>query len=494
MIDIDKINLPNTVLVTGAKGFVGGYVTRYLHKFGIKVKAMVRPGTDITEFKEIGIETVEADLLDPQSLDRAVQGVEGVLHIAALFRRAGLSKTEFYNVNATGTKSLLDACVKANVPRFVHCSTIGVHSHIDQPPGDETTPYSPSDMYQESKVDGEKIALKYMRSGKISGIVIRPAMIYGPGDLRILKLFKTIAENRFLFIGPCTAYTHFIDVRDLARAFTLGLAHQDINGEVFIIAGQESFPLKEAVRRIAKIMGVRCPKLHIPIKPLQIAGMICENICRPFKIQPPIFRRRVDFFIKNRYFNTSKAERMLGFKSLLSFNQELEDIISWYHNNNFFHLSNYPFSITEFNPLGTAALPKHPLDPITINNLPVSSTDLSVCQIVRDLDGVIRQWNRGAEEIYGWHRWEAEGRIIHPLLNTEFSPSIQTIYSQLFSSGYWRGTLIHYTKAGKRVAMHCLWRCIVTDKESTPIIIETNSADETAIDKLMNCANLIMPT
>ncbi len=318
------------VLVTGAGGFVGSVLVDALLRQGVRVRAMVHSLSRQGDLAGKAGEGVAADLSDLESLRRAVVGVRYVYHIASIFRQAGLPESVFHDVNATGTARLLDACIEAGVQRVIHCSTVGVLGHINHPPADENTPFNPGDMYQRSKMDGENIALDYFRSGRIKGVVIRPAMIYGPGDERTLKMFRMIAHRRFFFVGPGKALVHFIDVRDLAQAFILAMEKSALNGEVYIVAGPRALPLVELVEIIARELGVPPLRLHLPVRPMQMLGSLCEAVCTPFRIQPPIFRRRVDFYTKNRAFDCRKAHRDLGFAPAQSLEQEIRDIITDY--------------------------------------------------------------------------------------------------------------------------------------------------------------------
>jgi nucleoside-diphosphate-sugar epimerase len=179
-------------------------------------------------------------------------------------------------------------------------------------------------------VEAEKLALTYYRSGKMRGAVIRPAMVYGAGDTRHLKLFRMIARGRFFYVGAGDKSVHFIDIRDLAKGFLLAMQQEEVSGESYHIAGERPMTLKQAVDTIAKYLGVKEPWLHLPKKPLQWAGSLCELVCRPFGISPPLYRRRVDFFTKARFFDTEKAKRELGFIPRQSFEGEIRDAVAWY--------------------------------------------------------------------------------------------------------------------------------------------------------------------
>ena len=200
---------------------------------------MVRNPAQAEPLERLGVEVVFADLQKPETLPAAVQGVTNLYHVASLFRAAGLPETVFHDINAEGTRRLLDSAIAAGVKRFVHCSTGGVLGHIKNPPADENAPYNPGDAYQRSKLEGEKIAMEYFRSGKIRGVVIRPAMVYGPGDTRNLKMFRMIARGKFFYVGDGKTKVHFVDVRDLARGFILAMEHDELNAEIYHVPGAE---------------------------------------------------------------------------------------------------------------------------------------------------------------------------------------------------------------------------------------------------------------
>lgn len=323
-----------TYLVTGAAGFVGNHLVRHLKSEGIRVRAMVRKPDQAAALKNLADEVVLADLQDQESLPAAVEGCAGIYHIAAVFRQEGIPDETFRAINADGVRHMIDAAAAAGVPRFVHCSTNGVHSDIDHPPADENYPFNPGDIYQQTKLEGEQIAMEAFRDEVIKGVILRPTMIYGPGDQRTLKLFRMIARRRFFYVGPGEALTHWVDVRDLACAFQLAMEANDLNAEVFLIGGERYMTLKENTREIASQLGVPEPRLHLPIRPMMALAHLTEIVCKPLGIEPPLFRRRVAFFIKNRAYDISKSREMLKFNPRQGFAGEIRDIIAAYRASN----------------------------------------------------------------------------------------------------------------------------------------------------------------
>jgi nucleoside-diphosphate-sugar epimerase len=291
---------------------------------------MVRQPAQAAELASLTDDVVVADLKDPATLAPAVEGINGVYHVAALFRLEGVPESEFWQINAEGVRHMMDAAIAAGVRRFVHCSTNGVHSDIDDPPADESAPFKPGDIYQETKLEGEKIAMRYFSEGRIDGVVLRPTMIYGPGDARTLKLFRMIAKRRFFYVGSGRALTHWVDVRDVAQAFRLAMEAEHINAEAFLIGGRSYHELRENVREISSALDVPEPGLHIPAAPMMALAHVVERVCKPLRIEPPLFPRRVSFFLKNRAYDISKAKEMLGYEPAQDFRGEIEDIISAY--------------------------------------------------------------------------------------------------------------------------------------------------------------------
>jgi len=276
------------------------------------------------------MEIVEGDIRDVDAHVELVEGADVVYHIAAMFREAKFPESDYLAVNRDATVQLARAAQDAGVRRFVHCSTIGVHGDIEEPPGNENSPFRPGDPYQRTKLAGEEALLAFGREVGLETVVVRPASIYGPGDLRLLKLFKMIHKGRWFVLGSGDALFHLVYVEDLVDGFVRAAHADGVNGEVFIVAGGEAVTQDELAARIARIMGVRDRFPHFPAWPFQILGSLVEAICVPLRIDPPIYRRRVDFFTKSRSFSIEKAEKMLSYEPQVSVDVGLARTFAWY--------------------------------------------------------------------------------------------------------------------------------------------------------------------
>ena len=319
------------VLVTGATGFTGGHLARALAERGHAVRALVRPTPATTpEFGHPGIEAVPGDLRDRASLERAAAGVDVVYHIAALYRAAGLRDEVYRAVNATAVRTLIEAARAGGARRVVHCSTVGVHGDVEAPPANEDAPLRPGDVYQRTKLEGETIARDAAAATGVEVVIARPTGIYGPGDRRLLKLFRGVARRRFVVLGSGRIFYHLTYVDDLIEGFRLCGELAQAAGRTYILGGPEVTTLNELVAVIAQEAGVPPPRLRAPVWPFWLAGAACEAICAPFGIEPPIYRRRVDFFSKSRAFDIGRARRELGYAPRIGVREGVRRTLAWY--------------------------------------------------------------------------------------------------------------------------------------------------------------------
>lgn len=316
-------------LITGATGFTGGHLARTLAERGQDVRALVRPGSDTTHLRHPRIELHEGQLTSASDVRAAAEGCDKIYHIAAVFRTAGHPDSYYRDVNVGGTVNVLEAAQAAGCERVVHCSTGGVHGHVEHPPADESYRFSPDDIYQQTKLEAEMQAQAAIGRGQRVAI-FRPGAIYGEGDLRFLKLFRAIQRQRFVMIGPGTTRLHMVHVDDMVDGIMLCGESPAAIGEVFLLAGPEAPTLNEIAATGAAVMGVQPPRFRVPVAPVYFAGWLCEKACVPLGIDPPLHRRRVGFFTHHREFDIGKARRLLGFDPKISVREGIERTVRWY--------------------------------------------------------------------------------------------------------------------------------------------------------------------
>jgi nucleoside-diphosphate-sugar epimerase len=319
------------VLVTGASGFIGSALTKKLFDQGSAVRVLVRNRQKFSSVLGNGAEVIEGDIADPESVRQATAGVETVFHIAGTFREANLSNQRYFDVNVQGTKNVVEASAACGVRRFVHCSTSGIHGSIKGAPAREDHELVLDEVYERTKAEGEMMAIQMGKERGLEVTALRPAQVYGPGDTRLLKLFKMVNSKVTLWFGPGTAHYHLLYIDDLVNAFILAGKAENVAGQSFLIAGGEMPTLNELMEGIAKAMGKEKLRiLRLPAGPFMVLGYFCEKVCIPIGISPPIYRRRVEFFTKNKAYDISKARTMLGFEPKTGMVEGLSRTVKWY--------------------------------------------------------------------------------------------------------------------------------------------------------------------
>jgi dihydroflavonol-4-reductase len=316
------------IALTGATGYTGGRLLARLRERGHEVSALARPSARRTI--DPAVRWVEGDLAAPAALARLVEGADAVVHVAAVYRTAGHSDAYYRDVNVGGTERLLVAAARAGVRRFVHTSTVGVHGSVRNPPADESAPFEPGDVYQDTKAEAEVLALRYHREHGLPVVVVRPAAIYGPGESRLAKLFRAIARGRYAIVGSGRPHYHLAFIEDLLDGYLLALTHSAAPGQAFILAGPRSVSHADLADAIARHTGGRVLPFHIPVAPIHLAADLCAAVCVPLEIEPPLHRRRVDFWTKNRSFSIEKARRTLGYEPKVDVDEGIARTAAWY--------------------------------------------------------------------------------------------------------------------------------------------------------------------
>jgi nucleoside-diphosphate-sugar epimerase len=325
------------ILITGGTGFIGS-------RLAIRSKAMnhevIILGQDNTEaekqnleaLRKSGIDIILGAVTDKDVVKNAVMGCELVVHLAAAQHEANVPDEHFRNVNVFGTRNLVEASIEARVARFIHGSTIGIYGAALDGTLDEETEPRPDNIYGVTKAEAEQVLLSYKDDIPIT--IIRISETYGPGDRRLLKLFRAINKGKFFMIGDGQNLHQLIYVDDLIDGMYKTLETDAAVGEVFVLAGNEKLTTQEMVYTIADALGVKRPGLRAPLWIFMLAAVILEFTMKPFGIQPPLHRRRMNFFIKSFYFSQDKARDLLQFTPKTSFSDGALETAHWYSENN----------------------------------------------------------------------------------------------------------------------------------------------------------------
>jgi nucleoside-diphosphate-sugar epimerase len=319
------------ILVTGGTGFTGKALVKRLLEEGHQVVALdYKEGLKTDELRKWGAEVIIGSVTDRAVVEKSLRGVDVVHHLAAAFRELNVPDSYYQEVNVGGTVNVLEAAFSQGVKKFIYCSTCGVHGNIDHPPGGEEAPIHPADYYQATKFEAEPLVNDYFRKG-LKTVILRPAAIYGPGDPeRFYMIFKRVAGGRFPMFGSGKTYYHPLYIDNLIDAFMLAMEEGKGDGQAYLIADEEYLEIKDLVRKVGYSLGIEVKIKYYPIIPLIIAGHIFEKLYKPFRITPPIFPRRVDWYRQTRAFNIDKAKRELGYQPQVGIEEGLRRTAQWY--------------------------------------------------------------------------------------------------------------------------------------------------------------------
>ena len=336
----NQIAAGSNVLVTGATGYTGTVLVKKLLDIGVHVRAVARKSSNITPLENLPITWLRGEVFDEQTIRSAMEDVHYVFHVAAAFRDPKSTEQDYRNVHLKSTQLIVDEALRnPDFKRLVHVSTMGVHGHIESPPGDETFPFSPGDGYQRTKAEAEIWLKDFAKDNDFPYTIIRPCAIYGPGEKRLLKLYKMATRKFFPILGRGKCWYHLVHVEDLVGAMIVAATEPRALGEAFIIGSSEAIQLEEMAAIIAREYHHKLRIVRLPITPFFLLGDICEAICKPLKINPPIYRRRVAFYSKDRNFSTGKMREVLGYQPLYENERGIVESAHWYRDNKWLEVS-----------------------------------------------------------------------------------------------------------------------------------------------------------
>ena len=320
------------VLVTGATGFTGGHLARALAARGDAVRALVRdPARAARSPTARASSSPSGDLDDRASLERAAGGVEVVYHIAAMYRQAGLPDARLSRGQRDGRATVIEAAAAGGrAPRrpLQHRRRARRHraSAGERGRAAPARRHLPGDEGRRARRSPEPRP----RDTGVEVVIARPTGIYGPGDRRLLKLFRGVARRRFVVLGDGRIYYHLTYIDDLVEGFRLCGEVPAAAGRTYILAGGEVTTLNELVARSRPKPACAPPRLHLPVWPFWAPGAVCEALCAPFGIEPPLYRRRVDFFTKSRAFDITRARTELGYAPQVGLREGIRRTLDWY--------------------------------------------------------------------------------------------------------------------------------------------------------------------
>jgi nucleoside-diphosphate-sugar epimerase len=319
-------------LVTGATGFIGSRLALRCRAEGISVVPLGRRQSPAEhertrELEENGVTVQDVPVEDRGRLEAAMAGVDVVFHLAAAQHEANVPDEYFRRINVDGTRNVFEAALAARVGRVVHASTIGVYGWRPGEVVHDDSPLAPDNIYGITKLAGEEVVRSF--AGRVPFAIARVSETYGPGDFRLLKLFRGAVRGVALQIGAGRNRHQLVYVDDLLDGLLAASREPAALGRTFVLAGPEPVTTREMLEAVSRSLG-RPPRiLRVPMAPLVGVATVLETILRPLGIEPPLHRRRLDFFRKSFAFSLDDASG-LGYKPRVGLEPGMNATARWY--------------------------------------------------------------------------------------------------------------------------------------------------------------------
>lgn len=329
---MDAANTP-TVFVTGATGLVGSHLVEQLLADGRRPRCLVRATSDIQLLGSLPVERVTGDVTDPpEKLRELIGDAETVFHCAAMVDDWA-PRDAMMKVNVDGVRNMLDAC--ADLPtlrRFVMVGSMVVFGMGPQNHLDETAPLvHTGDNYNYTKILACEMAMRYAHEKAVPVAICRPPYIYGPRDRQFFpRLFESIRDGQFKFIGDGNQPITLVYVRNLTHALILASRADLTPGELFLVTDGQSVTRRELVEMICEETGCPMPKDHVAVPVARIGMPIIELVARIRHKRPILNRFKMKFMTTPMTFNIAKAQSVLGYEPVEPPRESLRKTIRWY--------------------------------------------------------------------------------------------------------------------------------------------------------------------
>ena len=322
-----------TVLVTGATGFVGGAVAQRLRSESCTVRTLVRPNSDTAALTAAGYELCYGDITNAGSVREAMEGVDAVVHCAAFASDRGPPE-RFLQVNVEGSHHVFDAALQSGVKRVVHISTTDVFGiYHDGRVIDDSFPLKKTGFpYSDTKAEAERLALAYAQERGLAVAVIRPAWIYGPGDRHFLpEVVDAMRARQMIFFGSPRNTIPLCYIDNLMDAIVLALTCDRGVGQGYIVFDGAVVSWRELTDLLADQLDMPKVKWTIPLPVAKVVAVAAETQAKIAKStkRPALTRYELAFGGRDLRYSYGKISRELGFSPRIMPEEGLARTIEW---------------------------------------------------------------------------------------------------------------------------------------------------------------------
>lgn len=328
------------IFLTGGTGFIGSHLIPALLKNNHSVVCLVRSNDKGIELKKkYNVSYIVGDITNAETLnDIDVSVFDIVIHMAAMGHVSATSEEAFEaftSINEGGTKNLISLFSKhTGLKKFIHFSSTAAMGPIEQPILNEKSIPNPVTPYQKSKQRSETYSLGKYNKDKFPTVVIRPCMVYGPGGYgEFYKFCKLMKKGVFPKVGLGKNLTPLVHVADVVQG-TLKTIENGRPGEIYLITSKTSITMDDMHDYIMQAIGVKAPYLFVPKYLAFVGAKFIEIVSNFMGREPIVTYRNIRSTVVNRTFDITKAEKELGYKPSIKFQDGISETVHWYKSQN----------------------------------------------------------------------------------------------------------------------------------------------------------------
>ncbi|MEP7065639.1 MAG: glycosyltransferase [Gemmatimonadota bacterium] len=297
------------ILVTGGTTFSGLHLVRSLVRDGHAVRVLTPSLARARALLPAETEILVGEVTERDDVVRAMDGREVVYHLADSAGTGRVTSAhDHWCINVQGTRLVMQAAMDAKARRVVHCGTARVHGDTGRSTANEESAFQPTNAFELTKLQGERLAMLFVRECGLPVAIARPTWTYGADDRRFRRMMASVRRGHVVIPGTRRARVHPIHVDDLVRGLKLLATRDDAVGEAFILGGPEHLALDELITVLARAVAVKRPQVHIPELSTRLLMWASERFSFTGSL-----RGRLEFFTKSHVFDIGKASRVLGF-------------------------------------------------------------------------------------------------------------------------------------------------------------------------------------
>lgn len=315
------------ILVTGATGFIGRHLVDALIEQEYQVTCILRKGSTARVLPQsplLSLEILDLANIEKDRLGNILNGVDVVFYLAGQLGEYGLPYETYHRINCEYMLNMLSICDTFGVKQFIYSSTPGVYG-FGKRLCNESTSYAPRNDYERSKVEGERGIIHFCKNFNVSYTIIRPDFVYGPGDLRRIKLYKNIQNKRFILTTSGQNYLHPTYIADVIQGFLISIDKPSALNQIFNIAAMNDITVIDYLSIIANLVNSKIIHINIGYALSTICASTIDSLSRQLLNREGfVSRNKIDFLSLNHSSSIKKAQELLGYKPQFTAQEGLE--------------------------------------------------------------------------------------------------------------------------------------------------------------------------